>query len=192
MLSRSLLACAAALALLGAAPHAAKPVDVAIVTTSGTIVVRLETARAPRTSANFLRYVDARKYDGASFYRSVRAVFGQPVPRIQVLQGGLGQTPSAQPLAPIAIESTRTTGLHNTDGTVAMARTSDPNSAAAEFFINAADDRWLDADRFDDHQGYAVFGHVTRGRDVVAKIQTAPASGDSLTPPIKIVSIRRI
>ncbi len=189
---RSLLAVAAALTLLGAAPRAPKPVDVAIETSAGTIVVRVETAKAPLTSANFLRYVDAHKYDGSSFYRTVRPVFGQPMPRIQVVQGGLEQTPAAKPFAPIPVESTRTTGLHNTAGTLAMARTSEPNSATAEFFINAADDRWLDGDQFADHQGYAVFAKVVRGGDVVAKIHTAPANGEVLAPPIRIVRMHRV
>ncbi|HEY4441142.1 MAG TPA: peptidylprolyl isomerase, partial [Candidatus Elarobacter sp.] len=135
---------AAAVALLGAAPPAAKPVDVAIVTTQGTIVVRIETAKAPLTSKNFLRYVDSRRYDGASFYRTVRAVFGEPVPRIQVVQGGLGQAPG-KTFPPIPVEPTTRTGLHNVEGSLAMARNAEPNSATSEFFVNVADDRWLDA-----------------------------------------------
>lgn len=177
--------------LLGAA-HAPRPVDVAIVTTAGTIVVRLDTAKAPLTTANFLRYVDAHRYDGSAFYRTVRPIFGQPLPHIQVIQGGLEHTPGAKTFDPIPVEKTTTTGLHNAEGTVAMARTTDPNSATAEFFINAADDRGLDADRFSDGQGYAVFGHVVRGRDVVTKIQQSPANGQDLTPPIRILRIRRL
>ena len=187
-----ILVLAACAALLAAAPRAAKPVDVALDTSAGTIVLRLETAKAPATSANFLRYVDAHRYDGASFYRTVRAVFGQQVPRIQVLQGGLEQTPGRQSFAPIAVEPTTKTGLHNVTGTVAMARTAEPNSATAEFFVNMADDRWLDADQFADHQGYAVFARVVRGQDVVAKIHGAPASGESLTPPVKILRVHRL
>ncbi len=189
---RTLVVFATALALLGAAPRSGKPVDVAIETGAGTIVIRLDTARAPMTTQNFLRYVDAHRYDGTSFYRTVRPVFGQPIPRIQVIQGGLEQTPERQTFAPIPVESTQKTGLHNTEGTVAMARTTDPNSATAEFFVNTADDRWLDGDKFPDHQGYAVFAHVIRGRDVVTKIQMSPANGDHLTPPIPIKRIRRI
>jgi cyclophilin family peptidyl-prolyl cis-trans isomerase len=77
-----------------------------------------------------------------------------------------------------------------------MARTSDPNSARSEFFINLADDRWLDSENFQDHAGYAVFGRVVRGYDVAKKIQNAPAqenaSGEALTPPVKIVRMRRL
>jgi peptidyl-prolyl cis-trans isomerase A (cyclophilin A) len=189
---RSLFAVAAACALLGAGPRAPKPVDVAIETSVGTIVVRVETAKAPLTSANFLRYVDTHKYDGSSFYRTVRPVFGQPIPHIQVIQGGLEQTPGAKPFAPIPLETTQRTGLHNVEGTLAMARTSEPNSATAEFFINAADDRWLDSDRFADHEGYAVFAKVIRGRDVAEKIHSAPASGETLVPAIRIIRMRRV
>ena len=187
--ARTGLLCAA-VALLAAAP--AKPVDVAIETSAGTFVVRLDAAHAPRTTANFLRYVDAHAYDGASFYRTVRPVFGQPVPAIQVIQGGLERKPGATPFAPIPVENTRRTGLHNTDGTIAMARTADPNSATAEFFINLADDRMLDGDRFSDGAGYAVFGTVLRGRPILTKIHHAPAQGESLTPPITIKKIHRL
>ena len=187
-----IVALAACAALLAAAPKAAKPVDVAIDTSAGTFVLRLETAKAPVTTANFLRYVDAHRYDGASFYRTVRAVFGEQVPRIQVLQGGLEQTPGKQSFAPIPVEPTTKTGLHNVAGTVAMARTGEPNSATAELFVNMADDRWLDADQFQDHLGYAVFARVIKGRDVVAKIHAAPASGESLTPPVKILRVHRM
>lgn len=191
MTIRSLCTLAAVVALLGAAPPA-KPVDVAIDTSAGTIVVRIDTAKAPQTSANFLRYVDAHRYDGSSFYRTVRPVFGQPLPAIQVIQGGLERTPSAKTFAPIPVETTTKTGLHNTEGTIAMARTGEPVSATAEFFINAADDRFLDADRFQDHLGYAVFGSVVRGAAVVNKIHQAPAQGDQLTPPIRILRIHRV
>ena len=187
-----ILALAACAALLAAAPRPPKAVDVALDTSAGTIVFRLDTAKAPRTCANFLRYVDAHAYDGASFYRTVRAVFGRPVPRIQVLQGGLGQTPGKQTFPPIPVESTTASGLHNVAGTVAMARTTEPDSATAEFFVNMADDRWLDGDQFADHRGYAVFARVVRGRDVVAKIHGAPADGESLTPPVKILRAHRI
>ncbi|MBV9440779.1 MAG: peptidylprolyl isomerase [Candidatus Eremiobacteraeota bacterium] len=189
---QTVLALAAAFALLGAAPSP-RATDVAIETGAGTIVVRLDPAHAPRTVANFLRYVDARRYDGAEFYRTVRAAPGDAhPPRIQVIQGGLEHSASARMLAPIAVESTRTTGLHNVPGSIAMARTNDPNSATSEFFINLADDTWLDGQNFPDGQGYAVFGRVVRGFDVVRTIQQSPARGEELTPPIRIVRIRRV
>lgn len=186
------LALVAALALCGAAP-VSKGTDVVLETGAGSIVVRLDAAHAPRTVGNFLRYVDAKRYDGAEFYRTVRATPHDRPPRIQVIQGGLEHGSSGAGGFPaIAVESTRTTGLHNGPGTIAMARTNDPNSATSEFFINVADDGWLDGQNFPDRQGYAVFGRVVRGFDVVRKIQQSPARGEDLMPPIRILHIRRI
>jgi peptidyl-prolyl cis-trans isomerase A (cyclophilin A) len=196
-LRRPLLALAAIAALTAATPRPPASVDVAIETTMGTFVVRLDGAHAPVTVANFLRYVDSGTYNGALFYRSVRpARPGEPAPRIQIIQGGLERTMDVQRLPAIPVETTAKSGLHNVAGTIAMARTSDPNSARSEFFVNLADDRWLDSQNFPDHEGYAVFGRVIRGYDVAKKIQNAPAqenaSGEALTPPVKIVRIRRV
>ena len=108
------------------AARAGGPVNVAIQTSAGTIVVALDPARAPVTAKNFLHLVDTHAYDGASFYRTV--VAAPPRPRfIEVIQGGLQD--KAAGLTPIPIEPTTKTGLHNTQGTIAMARTADPNSA---------------------------------------------------------------
>ncbi len=178
------LACAA---LLAAAPRAA-PVNVAIQTSAGTIVVALDVARAPVTAKNFLHLVDTHAYDGATFYRTV--VAAPPRPRfIEVIQGGLGDKAAA--LTPIPIEPTTKTGLHNTQGTIAMARTAEPNSASSEFFIDVGDDTVLDAQKFRDRAGYAAFGHVVRGYDVVLKIHRAHAEGEALTPPVRIVRVSR-
>ncbi len=182
--------------LVGAAPHplhaaaAAKPVDVAIRTSLGTIVVRLNTAAAPITTKNFLHYVDASTYNGATFYRTVRRS-SEPQARIEVIQGGLNPQTANPMIQTVALEPTSKTHLHNTDGTIAMARTSDPNSASTEFFIDIGDDRFLDAGG-PTGAGYAAFGKVVRGMDVVRKIQQAPATGESISPPITIVSIKRI
>jgi peptidyl-prolyl cis-trans isomerase A (cyclophilin A) len=166
------------------ASAAAKPVDVEIVTTLGTIVVEVDPAHAPVTAGNFLKHVDAGSYNtGASFYRTVSA-------GLSIIQGGI--EPRDDTLPPIAVEKTTTTGLHNVAGTIAMARTSDPNSATSEFYINTGDDRVLDADKFSDGFGYAVFGTIVKGADVVAKIQHSPANGQSLTPPIKIIRVKRL
>jgi peptidyl-prolyl cis-trans isomerase A (cyclophilin A) len=184
-----LLALAALLAAAPAAAFAAPPgTDVAIRTTAGTIVVRLEAARAPVTVRNFLHYVDTHAYDHATFYRTVRRAT-EPQSRIEVIQGGLKE-PSPM-IKPIPLEPTSKTGLHNVDGTIAMARTADPNSASTEFFIDVGDDRFLDAGG-SLGPGYAAFGKVIRGMDVVRKIHTAPASGEMLTPPIEIISITRV
>jgi peptidyl-prolyl cis-trans isomerase A (cyclophilin A) len=191
-----LLAVAASAALCGAASRPPAHVDVAIETSLGTFVVRLDGAHAPVTTANFLRYVDSGTYDGATFYRSVRATPGAPPPRIQIIQGGLEQKMDVSRLPAIPVEPTATTHLHNAPGTIAMARTNDPNSARTEFFVNLADDTWLDSQNFPDHEGYAVFGRVIRGYDIAKKIQSAPAqanaSGEALTPPVKILHIRRV
>jgi peptidyl-prolyl cis-trans isomerase A (cyclophilin A) len=183
------------LGALLAAPLAAQaapaPVDVAIVTTMGTIVVELDLEHAPVTAGNFLKHVDAGAYDkGASFYRTVHS--GDPAhpARIEIIQGGIED--AKDPIPPIPVEKTTTTGLHNVADTIAMARTADPNSATSEFYINSGDDRRLDADRFSDGFGYAVFGRIVKGDDVIAKIQSSTALGESLTPPIKILRIKRI
>jgi peptidyl-prolyl cis-trans isomerase A (cyclophilin A) len=180
-------------ALLAAAPLAANaaapPADVAIRTSLGTIVVRLDAARAPITVHNFLHYVDTHAYDNATFYRTVRRAT-EPQSRIEVIQGGLNPQAANPMIRPIPLEPTSKTGLHNVDGTIAMARTADPNSATTEFFIDVGDDRFLDAGG-PLGPGYAAFGKVIRGMDVVHKIHTANASGESLTPPIRIISIAR-
>jgi peptidyl-prolyl cis-trans isomerase A (cyclophilin A) len=163
---------------------AAKPVDVEIVTSMGTIVVEVDPVHAPVTAENFLKHVDAGTYNaGASFYRTVSS-------GLSIIQGGIQPRDDAMP--PIAVEKTTKTGLHNVAGTIAMARTNDPNSATSEFYINTGDDRVLDADKFSDGYGYAVFGTIVKGADVVAKIQHSPADGQSLTPPIKIIRVVRV
>jgi peptidyl-prolyl cis-trans isomerase A (cyclophilin A) len=186
-----LLAAAVMLTAPAAAPRPA-PVDVAIQTTVGTIVVRLDPARAPNTTKNFLHYVDLGTYNGATFYRSVSKA-REPQSRIEVIQGGLNPLQSNPMTPPIALEPTNRTGLRNTDGTIAMARTSDPNSATTEFFIDIGDDSYLDAGG-PTGPGYAAFGKVIRGMDVVRKIQRAnvTTNPEMLSPPIKIVRISRL
>jgi peptidyl-prolyl cis-trans isomerase A (cyclophilin A) len=164
--------------------------DVAITTADGTIVVRLEGAHAPITTKNFLHYVDTHGYDGATFYRTVRRAT-EPQASIEVIQGGLNPQTENPAIKPIPLEPTSKTGLHNVDGTIAMARTADPNSATTEFFIDVGDDRFLDAGG-PTGPGYAAFGHVIRGMDVVRTIHTAAANGESLSPPVKILGIRRV
>jgi peptidyl-prolyl cis-trans isomerase A (cyclophilin A) len=176
--------------LASAATAGAAPVDVAIQTTAGTIVVRLDPARAPVTVSNFLHYVDAGTYNGATIYRTVRRA-SEPQSRIEVIQGGLNPQTANPMIKPIPLEPTSKTGLHNTDGTIAMARTADPNSATTEFFIDIGDDRFLDAGG-PLGPGYAAFGKVIRGMDVVHKIHRAPERNEMLTPPIRIVKVSRV
>jgi peptidyl-prolyl cis-trans isomerase A (cyclophilin A) len=179
----------AALLTTAAAPRNAPATDVAIRTPEGAIVVRLDAAHAPGTVKNFLQHVDAHTYDNTTFYRTVRRS-SEPQSKIEVIQGGLNPQAPNPMIAPIQLEPTSKTGLHNTDGVISMARTSDPNSASTEFFICIGDNRFLDAGG-PLGPGYAAFGKVVRGMDVVRKIQRAHASGESLMPPIRIVSIAR-
>jgi peptidyl-prolyl cis-trans isomerase A (cyclophilin A) len=180
----------AASTLIGAAAPRASTVDVAIETSAGTIVVRLDVGKAPKTARHFLHAVDARLYDGTSFYRNVtRATM--PTAPFEVIQGGLGATAHSAMSPPIALEPTKVTGIHNTDGAIAMARTSDPDSATTEFFLDVGDARYLDAGGPLD-PGYAAFGHVVRGMDVVRKIHNAPTQADRLTPEIQIIHMRRV
>ncbi len=185
------LALAACGLLLAAAPHpAARPVEVAIRTTDGTIVVRLDPAHAPLTTKNFLHYVDAGTYDGTAFYRTV-AKANEPQSKIEVIQGGLNPQTTNPMIQPIALEPTSRTGLHNVDGEISMARTTDPNSATTEFFICIGDNRFLDAGG-PLGPGYAAFGKVVRGMDVVRRIQRSHANGETLDPPVKILRISRV
>jgi peptidyl-prolyl cis-trans isomerase A (cyclophilin A) len=186
----TILSLTAALLTAPAAARGAAPVDVAIQTSAGTIVVRLDPARAPITVKNFLHYVDAGTYNGTTIYRTVRRA-SEPQSKIEVIQGGLNPQTANPMIQPIPLEPTSKTGLHNTDGVIAMARTADPNSASTEFFIDIGDDRFLDAGG-PLGPGYAAFGKVIRGMDVVHKIHRAPAQGESLTPPIKIVKVSRV
>src|SRR6202011_5588199 len=111
--------------------------------------------------------------------------------KIEVIQGGLNPQGPNPMIHPIPLEPTNKTGLHNTDGTISMARTSDPNSATTEFFISIGDNRYLDAGG-PTGPGYAVFGRMVRGADVVRKIQRLHADGELLAPPVRIVKIARV
>ena len=157
-------------------------------TSLGTIVVRLETANAPITTKNFLKYVDAKTYDDTEFYRTV-AKKNEPAAPFEVIQGGLNPK-AGNTNVPIRLEPTSKTHLTNIDGAIAMARTNDPNSATTEFFLDLGDARYLDAGG-PLGAGYAVFGHVVRGMDVVRKIHDAPSQGEALLPAVRILSMRR-
>ena len=142
----------------------ASPVRVAIETTLGTITLELDAAKAPNTVANFVQYANDGHYDGLVFHRVIRGF---------MIQGG-GYDASydqRRTRAPIAIESSN--GLKNARGTIAMARTADPNSATSQFFINHADNSFLDYPGQDGH-GYTVFGAVTDGLDIVDAIAETP------------------
>lgn len=179
---RSLLGAAGLLAAgtFPARAAGAKP-RVVIQTDHGAIVVELEAGKAPITCANFLRYVDARKYDGGSIYRASRT---KGVKGAGSIQGG----PAARVrrFAPIAHESTRTTGLRHRAGTISVARNA-PGTATADFFICASAAPYLDAHPGapGDNQGFAAFGTVVEGMAVVRKILALPTTGTPLVPAMK-------
>lgn len=162
---------------------------VEVATNHGTFAITLDPTRAPGSVENFLRYVDSGHYTGTLFHRVI--------PTFMVQGGGFDAQLEKKPtLAPIQNEARN--GLRNTRGSVAMARTSDPHSATSQFFVNTVDNAFLD------HQapsgagwGYAVFGQVTEGLDVVDAIKAVPtgAAGpfakDAPIEPVVITSIRR-
>jgi peptidyl-prolyl cis-trans isomerase A (cyclophilin A) len=168
-------------------------IQVLIETEQGVIEVEVDAARAPITAANFLRYVDGGYYDGGLFHRTV-TMENQPDNdvRIEVVQAGVNPSRAEERFAPIPLERTSNTGLAHRDGVISMAR-STPDSAVSDFFICIGDQPSLDfgGARNADGQGFAAFGRVIRGMDAVRAIQAAPAEGQKLVPPIRIVSVRR-
>jgi peptidyl-prolyl cis-trans isomerase A (cyclophilin A) len=171
----------------------ARPVTVILQTDKGEIELVLDAARAPLTVKNFLHYVDAGLFSGGVFHRTVTPG-NQPdkAVKIEVIQGGIAPGKTAAQLAPIALERTKDTGLKHLDGTVSMARDT-PDSAQSDFFICVGDQPALDfgGQRNPDGQGFAAFGRVVRGMDVVRAIQKAPAEGQRLTPLIQILRATR-
>jgi peptidyl-prolyl cis-trans isomerase A (cyclophilin A) len=160
-------------------------------TDAGDIEVLLDAKRAPRTTANFLRYVEAGHYAGGLFHRTVRAD-NQPDNKVKIAVIQAGSNPDRPTFPPIALERTRDTGLRHTDGAISMARNG-PDTATSDFFVCVGDQPELDfgGKRNPDGQGFAAFGRVVSGMDVVRKIQRAPADGQSLTPPITMSAARR-
>src|SRR4051812_11118324 len=167
-----------------------KPVRVLLHTEIGDIELALDAAHAPNTTANFLKYVNAGLYNGGEFHRTV-TMANQPQNniKIQVIQASILTGREKDMFPPIALERTNQTGLKHRDGTLSMARGA-PDSASADFFICIGDQPELDfgGHRNPDGQGFAAFGKVVRGMNVVRKIQASPADGQKLTPPIKIIT----
>ena len=188
------LALAAAPAIAQAAPASPPPatapqedlVKVALNTSAGRIVLALDRGRAPITTANFLHYIDSKKFDGESFYRAM------PLSKGGLIQGGV--TSNALKLAkPIAHEPVSQTGIKHTAGTISMPNSA-PGTATSDFFILTADVPYFDA-------SFAAFGRVIEGMDVVEKILASPVSptkgvgamkGQMLEPPVKIVKAERV
>jgi peptidyl-prolyl cis-trans isomerase A (cyclophilin A) len=178
-----------AAAALGAAAEAPR---VLIRTELGEILIEVYPDKAPTTAANFLRYVDAGLYDGTVFHRTV-TLSNQPKDqvKIEVIQAAL--LPADKTFPPIAHETTAASGLRHKDGTVSMARSA-PGSATSSFFICINDQPELDfgGRRNPDGQGFAAFGQVLAGMDVVRKIHAQPAEGQTLKAPVKIISAVRV
>ena len=176
-----------------APPAGAGTIAVVIETTVGDIHAAVDSARAPISAANFLRYVDAAAYSSGRFHRTV-TMANQPndTVRIEVIQGGADPDRSGARFPAIPLERTSVTGLRHVDGTLSMAR-GGPDTATSDFFICIGDQPSLDfgGHRNLDGQGFAAFGQVTRGMEVVRAIQRSPASGQSLTPPVRILRVRR-
>jgi len=170
-------------------------VRVSLQTNEGPIVLELEKERAPITTANFLRYVDQKRLDGTTFYRAAKVADGYGL-----IQGGLRNDPKR--LFPtIAHEPTTKTGLTHVDGAISMARAA-PGTASGDFFITIGAIPSMDADPTQpgDNQGFAVFGRVVEGMEIVRRILDAPTSptegegamkGQILATPIKIITARR-
>jgi peptidyl-prolyl cis-trans isomerase A (cyclophilin A) len=171
---------------------------VTITTGAGAIELELAADKAPISAANFLAYVDQKRLDGASFYRALKLV---PDLSLGLIQGGLQGDPT-KVLPPIAHEPTTQTGLKHVNGAISFARDA-PGTATCDFFICIGDVTSLDADptQSGDNLGYAAFGHVTKGMDIVTKILSSPVSptkgdgamkGEMLEPTIPILTARRV
>jgi peptidyl-prolyl cis-trans isomerase A (cyclophilin A) len=193
----------AVLTALAAAPLIAakkdREVQVRMVTEKGTIVIALYPDRAPVTVANFLAYADKGLMAGGTFYRTVSPKNDNNPATISVIQGGLGD--GGRPLPPIVHETTKRTGLSHKDGVISMARDA-PGSATSEFFICLGDNPALDfgGSRNKDGQGFAAFGKVVEGMDVVRAIHDAPTvskaddpymKGQIIEKPVRILELSR-
>ena len=171
-------------------------VRVALETEAGRIVVALDKGRAPVTTANFLRYVDAKRLDGINFYRAMKLWEGAGLVQAGVRDG-------ARLYPPIAHEPTSETGIVHDEGTISMARGA-PGTAQGDFFITVGRIEGFDAGsgQEGDDLGYAAFGRVVEGMDVVKQLLAAPVSptkgekdgmkGQILESPVKIVTARRL
>jgi len=195
---------ATGLALLTIGASVADPVGVELKTSVGDIRFELYPDKAPRTAANFLKYIDGGHFEGGSFYRVVRLDNqAQNNVKIEVIQGGLSGKSDAASFDPIPLERTKETGLRHVDGALSMARAG-PDTATSEFFVCVNDQPSLDfgGKRNPDGQGFAVFGRVIEGMDVVRRIQSMETdtpdpdnlkytSGQTLESPVRFLSFER-
>src|SRR5215471_15213790 len=183
-------------------PPAANPaktdVLVRVETSLGNIDIALDTTHAPVTAANFLKYVDGGFYDGGRFHRATRPDNYVPQlperPPMQIIQAGINPERRKEAFPAIPLEPTTRTGLKHLAGTLSMARAASANSATSDFFICVDDEPSLDfgSKRYEDGQGFAAFGRVVKGMEVVRRIQRQPVKAQALEPPIPITRISRI
>ncbi len=192
MIRRLLLCLLALVAAPAFGQPAAAPVRVLLHTSAGDIIVALETQRAPVTAGNFLRYVDAKRLDGAEFYRAMKTA-----PDAGLIQGGVRDTRKLFP--PIGHEPTSKTGLKHEAGTISMARAEEGAGAMGDFFILTSAMPSMDAG--EGKPGYAAFGRVVEGMDTVRAILASPTvpnagrgamRGQMLAKPVAILSARRV
>ena len=207
---RALALCAVAL-LVCSGPAAAQDqkaddVLVRIETALGSIDIAVDAKHAPITAANFLKYVDARLFDGGRFHRVTRPDNYTPAPpdrpAMAIIQGGIDPARRSEGFPAIALERTNVTGLKHVVGTVSMARGAQADTARSDFFICLDEQPSLDfgGKRFEDAQGAAAFGRVVKGLDVVRRIQGQPTNKDAETPmgrqtltaPVTITRMSRI
>jgi peptidyl-prolyl cis-trans isomerase A (cyclophilin A) len=175
-----------------ATPQPAATVQVTLTTAAGPIVLVLEKDKAPITAANFLHYVDSKRFDGTTFYRAVKVGDG-----FGLVQGGISQNPKLS-FPPIKHEPTTQTGLSHIDGAISMAMNA-PGTAQGDFFIMVGASPGMDANA--NQPGYAVFGHVVQGMDIVRHLLDSPTdpnkgkadgmAGQIIAAPIKILTARR-
>ena len=190
----AMLAITAVVAVSRSAPQNV-PVRVLVQTELGDIVLEIDTMHAPNTSSNFLRYLDAGHYNGGIFHRTVKMDNQPDSPvKIEVIQAGVNPDRAKDGFPAIPLERTTVTGLRHTDGVISMAR-GQPDSATSGWFVCINDQPSLDfgGARNPDGQGFAAFGRVAQGMDVVRKIQRAPnTDAQRLTPPVKIIKAARM
>jgi len=184
--------CPAALAQLS---NRAMPghVRVELITSMGSIIVAVDTRRAPITSTNFLTYVDDGRLDGTSFYRAARR---KADPKLGYIQGGI-RTNLRRAIPPIPLEPTSVTGITHLDATLSMARQDRPHSATGNFFLTVGPTPYMDASG--SYQGYAAFGRVVAGMDVVKRILALPSGGGEgpmkgqmILKPVTLIRAKRL
>jgi len=166
---------------------------VVIHTERGDIALTLDAGHAPISTCNFLRYVEAGRYADGTFFRTVVAKTNANPNPIDVIQAQTTAGSDDPGLGPIPLERTRDTGLSHVAGTISMARDG-PDTATSSFFIVTQDTPALDfgGGRNPDGQGFAAFGHVTSGLDLVRVIQGLPAVDEAITAPVRITSVELV